>query len=280
MRVVKDKKQSLGLTFARSLPLRRVVLSQAIQQFAMHLGSELSQKDLYNFTDLGSIEAQASKRWLIGFNIVENDELTSFGKLINDFDPTIQSLSSQWICHYHLLCENGPIFWRPAWDVFLGSTEGVAKEKIIERIEHDFLCEGNKAVSTDTYEKAVRCFINAYTSPDGLGRINLFEEVEADKFGILNPSEIPWRAFAYILADFWEANWGATLSVPFADLSSESGPGQLLFLNSGQIGGLLRSMQEAGLVEVSRVARPWTVLRKWQSKEALLEAVYDDADAE
>ena len=92
------------------------------------------------------------------------------------------------------------------------------------------------------------------------------------------PVEVPPRVFAYILADFWEANWGATLTVPLADLGGEAGFGALLLLNGGQINQLLKPMQEAGLVEINRVSRPWTLVRKWQNKDALLEAVYTGGD--
>lgn len=167
-------------------------------------------------------------------------------------------------------------------DVFDSNTLLKATAKFLEESE-------GKDIIESTIKSSVNVFLRAYLEMDGFGKLNILKEPDflndedksaTQQYQLGTPEEIPWRAFAYILADFWEANWGLTLSVPYADLGNEAGPGALLFLNSGQIGSLLRPMQEAGLVEVSRVARPWTVLRKWQSKEALLEAVYADDNTE
>ena len=276
---MKQGDEGLGLTFARSLPLRRINLSQTLSRIVDSDGNSVSYKDIWATSDLGSIEAQASKRWLKGFDAVDSDDnITGFGRLLLDYDIALSFLTTQWLLHYHFVCPHrgGPTFWRWIWAELMFSQGTFTKDSVFEVVRTNSLNSGEKKLSDDTYEIAARSFINAYTSVDGLGQLEILHEEPPHGYRSGPPAEISWRVMAYILADFWEANWGQTLSVPLAQINGDNGPALLMLLNSGQMNQLMKPMQEAGLVEISRVTRPWTVVRKWPGKEALLEAVYAD----
>jgi hypothetical protein len=112
-----------------------------------------------------------------------------------------------------------------------------------------------------------------------LGDLNVLHK-GSDSFTVEKPVEVPWQVVAYVLADFWEGVWGDRNQVPYSDIMAADGPAALLLLDSGTMGMHLTRMRQEHLIEVHRVARPWTVARNWKSKDTLLEAVYADADTD
>jgi len=197
-------------------------------------------------------------------------------------DHFLSSAKTEWLIHYHMCAPHcaGPGFWG---DIvrkhFIALGEPLDFELIVQDINTYITEFENKEINYNTVKSSANIFLKAYSELDGLGGLEILREEQPQTYLVGTPVEIPWRVMAYVLADFWEANWGPTLSVPHAQLNGNDGPAVLMLLNSGQMGQLLKPMQEAGLVEVNRVTRPWTVVRKWPSKDALLEAVYADHTA-
>ena len=109
----------LGMTFHRSFSLNRPALSQIIELAGQVENSEvdgvcLNNTEIRNRTSLGSIYVEAMPRYGRGSGLLTNGNcLTTFGKFINDFDPMLNRIATQWLLHYYLCSTHGsgPLFW-------------------------------------------------------------------------------------------------------------------------------------------------------------------------
>lgn len=268
--------RKVGTAFHETMKFRRINITEALRQFALGV---TSVEEIHLNTALGTNEAKTAPAYLRACGLADNERnLTPFGSLVLGADPSAGSLSTLWLIHYHLSAPHlaGPTFWsRLVTRYFSSGAITLDSNKLIEDLIQHILDVENKAISPDTARSTVNVFLKAYSEYDGLGGLGILDEAGMQTYLVGTPVEIPWRVMAYILADFWEANW-QQLSVPYAQINGDNGPAPLMLVNSGQMSQLMKPMQEAGLLEVSKVTRPWTVLRKWNSKDELLEAVYTD----
>lgn len=270
--------RKIGITFHETLKLRRSNLSQALECIE---NGVTDQEEIYKQTSLGANEAKTVLNFLRACGLLNwEKELTPFGKTVLKYDRSFSSISTQWIFHYFLCAPHGlaPGFWGHIVTRHFLPGDTVSSEVAISTIKEYLDSSDQKMVNEGTLQSTVNVFFKAYNESDGLGNLNILEDnqTQPQSYTVAEPEEIPWRVMAYLLADFWEANWGQTLSIPHAQINADEGPAPLMLLNSGQMNQLMKSMQEAGILEISRVSRPWTVLRKWTNKEELLEAVYTD----
>lgn len=280
----KTNDSRLSYSFSRSLPFRRASCSKIVriiaENYIANQGTDnrVSQNTIWAETELGNIDAQASYRWLKGFGVINDDDLlTRFGHLVHRHDPHFQEISTAWICHYNMSAphRNGPSFWSYLWQhaTYWGDTLSAAT--LAEKLQSHASEETEKIFSLDTYTVAARSFLTCYGNSEGLGRLNLLQKGYDDAYTVEPPIPVDWKVAAYVLADYWSGVWGDTTVVPYPDIMAPGGPASLLRRNTGDMGLLLRPMQEAGLLQISRVARPWTVARAWSDPGELLEAVYE-----
>ena len=270
--------RKVGFSFHETMKLRRINLSQALE--CVREGAT-TPKEIGERTSLGSNEAKTAPSYLRACGMMTWErELTNFGDVVGNYDQLLSMKETQWLIHYFLCAphEMGPAFWgKLASKHFIIQHEPFGSEPVQEDLSAFAVAEG-RAIIAGTIQSTANIFLKAYSEIDGLGQLEILEESPKDTYTAFQPIDIPWRVMAYVLADFWAGNWGETLSVPFAQINGESGPAALMLLNSGQMSQLMRPIQEVGLLEINRITRPWTVVRKWSNAATLLEAAYANAD--
>lgn len=210
--------------------------------------------------------------------------MTAVGRAIAQHDPNLSRISTGWLMHYHFVAPHhlGPLYWGHLVLNVLRSGTVLTSETLAAEIDAFVREREHQELADRTLRSSASVFLATYSSPVGLGNLGLLSTTggTANTFAVGVPVEVPWQVVAYVLADFWEGVWGDRNQVPYSDIMAADGPAALLLLDSGTMGMHLTRMRQEHLIEVHRVARPWTVARNWKSKDTLLEAVYADADTD
>jgi hypothetical protein len=268
-------KTAFSETFALSRPAVALLLRAYMD--AEDEGVPIVNEELIRQrTGLGPNHIKAQKQYARGCGLADGTNcLTALGKLLLTCDPDLNSTDTQWILHYHFVDSHGtgPDFWRylTLHSFTLGGTTN--KRTIASQIDQ-FHCEtGLEQLGESTYKAAATAFLGTYSNLNGLGALNLLLKQD-DAYQIGVPEPIGIKAFAYILAAYWAAQWGDTQTVSLSRITGETGLAPLLLLGSGEMNEILSDLHTEGLVRVERSVRPYTVYRLWSRLEELRERLY------
>ena len=266
--------QKLGLTFHRTFPLSRDRIRQVLEVAQRH--GTFTLNDVRAETSLGTIQVECDPRYASGVGFInENNSLTEFGQVVMDHDPDMHQSSTQWLMHYYMAAPHyrGPAYWGHLTS-YLSQVGNTIQSEWLARELGVFLEESeSRSIEGDTLRKTATAFAGTYGNSDGLGALNLLRKQD-DVYQVGLPEPISIRAFAYVLADFWAAQWGDAQAVSLNRITGETGPGPLLLLGSGEMNELLGEMHTEGLIRVERGVRPYTVFRRWSRPEEMRERLY------
>jgi hypothetical protein len=134
---------------------------------------------------------------------------------------------------------------------------------------------GERDVNDRTANQAATVFLGTYAKSDGLGPLGMLEHQEDGSFMVKEPSLPSLQTFAYILSDYWQANWGEVQGVHVARVTESGGPASLLMMGPGTVNRYLRDLQAAGFATVQRHMPPFQLNRNWSNPDVLLERLYD-----
>jgi hypothetical protein len=98
---------------------------------------------------------------------------------------------------------------------------------------------------------------------------------DAKQYSVMEPEPPSLWAFAYVLADYWQENWGSVPGVNIARVTQAGGPGALLMMGAGTVYKYLGELQTHNLATVQRRTPPFQINRNWSGSEAFLERLYD-----
>jgi hypothetical protein len=267
----------LGISFHETLPLRRANIAQVL---TLSQTQKLTPTNITSATSLGTNEVKATPRFMQATGLLDNNTLTPFGNAVLAHDPNLDSPTTLWLLHYHLVAPHhtAPAYWRHLVlnSLRLGVT--ITSENLAQDIGAFQRSIDSKEFAEGTLRSSASVFLSAYSQESALGGLGILQKIQdnTNSYVMGTLTEVPWRAVAYALADFWEGVWGDRNQIPYSDVMATDGPTALLLLDSGTMGQHLTRMRQENLIEVQRVARPWTAARNWKSKNDLLETLYDD----
>ena len=274
---VKPKK--IKTAFSETLALSRPALAlllRAYMEAEDEGASNLSDKLIWERTGLGPNHIKAQKQYARGCGIADGiNYLTELGKALLTSDPDLHRIDTQWILHYHFVAPHGvgPDFWRYL-TVHALATGGTTNNRVITSHINQFYNEtGLGGLEESSYNSAATAFLGTYSNSDGLGALRLLLKQD-DAYQVGMPEPISTNAFAYVLADYWAAQWGDTQAVSLSRITGETGPAPLLLLGSGDTNEILGDLHSEGLVRVERSVRPYTVFRLWSRPEEMRERLY------
>lgn len=271
--------RKLGTAFHESFSFSRPATAQFLRAVLSSGSGEghrgLTHKDLRQLSSLGTNYIKSVRRYAYGLGLVdEAEELTPIGRVIAEHDMDMADVQTQWILHYTFAApyRSGPAFWWPLLCGLRGMAEfgsadacAVLKEASAANAEQ---------LALRTLRTTATVFLGTYSKDEGLGRLCVFGN-DGNSYRAGVPVQPPTPVVAFAVADFWDHAWPGRASVNLSWLNEQGGPASLLLMNSGEMSDALREMQNAGLVEVHRVAPPYQVFRLWGDSTKLLERVYE-----
>jgi hypothetical protein len=233
-----------------------------------------SARNIREHTGLGTIYVEAMPRFARAAGLVDGKKrLTPFGLSVVEHDSTMAGASTQWLIHYSLCSPFGvgPAFWRVLFRFVTGCAT-VSPEDIRAHLET--LGPAGAPIGPKALGYAATAFVGTYTRDDCLGELGVLVK-DGEQLAVGRGRLAPTPVVAFAVADFWDHAWPGRASVNLSWLNEQGGPASLLLMNSGEMSDALREMQNAGLVEVHRVAPPYQVFRLWGDSTKLLERVYE-----
>lgn len=232
-------------------------------------------------TALGANYADAMPRYARAVGLLEHNTFvaTTFGTLVAQHDPHLDSPTTQWIMHYHLSAPHGPgpAFWH---DLVVGclrlGTE-VTPVHLARRIALVHEQQTAKALAPRTARATASVFIGTYAKSDALGTLGIMKAEGTGnerKYRIVQPEGPPAWALAYALADYWSVKWEKSVTVALHQFLEPGGVPDLFWLGTSDFDARLAELQRMKVLDVYKVAPPFQVVRLWNTKDEILERAY------
>jgi len=272
----------LGPSFHRTFALNRPAIAD-ILRLASHLQKASEKGRVLDFglieknTTLGPVYISSMRRYLYGVGLVDKQErVTEMGARIAAVDPSLQSLTTCWLMHYRLSCKHGvgPSFWGKLACDLLRPGDILQRCQVAAAVRQAVSDAGERDVNDRTANQAATVFLGTYTKSDALGPLGMLEQQADGSFIVNEPSLPSLLTFAYILSDYWQANWGEVPGVHVSRVTEPGGPASLLMMGSGTVNRYLRDLQAAGFATVQRHMPPFQLNRNWPGPEVFLERLY------
>jgi hypothetical protein len=272
--------QRLGTVFHESFSLSRPaiksVLETIIRQEDAHEASNL-QETLRDNTDLGTNYIRAMPRYAFGCGLLDENYLpTSFGKLAHIYDPFLEQPTTLWLMHYHLSAPQGPgpSFWSELVLSRFRSGDKFSANDIKEQIDELYERNEGRRLADSSARSTATIFLGTYTKAEGLGKLEILEDMGDDYYRVLEPELPPAWSVACAFLEYWQAEYGNRMTVNLDDLYSPRGLAQLFMIGPSRMNAVLRILQQETYLEVHRVAPPYQVVLLNKDSEPLLEKIY------
>lgn len=278
----------LGASFHRTFSLRRNQLHDVLRiayeaDFQNETG-DWSREDLRETSSIGTRQAESAPRYAYGAGMLdEKNKLTAFGKQAYENDPMLEKLSTIWLIHYFLSAPDGfgPSYWHNIVATRFRTSDTITKESLAEQIADHIRHTEERELASRYAQSFANVFLNTYSEPDGLARLGILREVENDKVYLVEePDPPPVWVFAVALLDFWQYQFPNRVAVNLDDLYVEGGLTSIFMIGEGRINRYLLTLQQEGIVDVFRVAPPYTVVLLNPDPTFALDRLYttDDND--
>lgn len=271
--------QRLGTAFSETFPLSREAIRQVLDALAEM--EEVTSGSRFDFlrqnTQLGTNYVKAMPRYARGTGLLDkSSSLTQLGKKIREHDPLISRIDTQWLLHYHLSAPHGPgpAFWHHLVKERFKSGNTFTRDEVLAQVDEFIQATRGRALSRSSIKGATAAFLGTYTSPTGLGELEILEALNDGSYQVLEPEAPSTWVLAYALIDFWQAQFPNHLTLNLNNLSGSDGITSLFLVGSGRLNSTLREMQDEGYVEVHRVAPPYQVVLLRPDKQSVLERIY------
>lgn len=273
-----QESEALGFSTYRSFTFIRDGVRQVLECSAQ---GYTSRKDIRNHTTLGTVQVEAMPRFAYAAGLTKPDgSLTDLGLTMVDRDPGLVKVPSQWLVHSKLSSRfsSGPTFW-PYLMSYIVDRNSTDSEEL--RTQLMSLAPAAAQIGDRAIQYALTAFAGTYTKPECLGSLGILTEASDSDQGErryligANLSLASPAVAGYVIADYWDHAWPQLKEVNLALFSEPSGPGSLLLMNSGEVGDMLKEMQNRGLVQLQRKTPPYQVFRSWGDTSKILEQVYE-----
>lgn len=261
-----NSEERLSLSFSRGFALYRngvqVVLASALA------GQEITTDDILENTTLGTSQAEAMPRYAERCGLLnENKVPTLFGELVGRHDESLALISTQWLMHYYLSSPHrfAPNYWNQLTCHLDSTDQLLTTNELIKSVASFALEVAGKEPSDRTTKAAASAFVGTYSREDSLNQLGFLESQGQGQYLVAEPHPISAGAFACVLVDYWESNWGERGDV----LLSELAPLARLLRAQGTLGALLKTLEKSGLIVCQRRVSPFQVTRLWEDPAAV-----------
>lgn len=272
----------LGPSFHRTFALNRAAMVQILRVVEQQKGENKSGRALSfdlisESTTLGPVYIAAMRRYAFACGLLDRQEhLTPFGEAAIAHDPNLQASATCWVMHYYISCAHGagPSFWGEVVVRRLRTGDQISREELARDISQQG--EDEIAVSSKIAGQSATVFLGSYAKPEGLSVLGVLEPSDDGTYLVKEPARPSLWVFAYVLAEYWQANWPEMVGVSISRLSEPGGLASLLLMGSGSVNRFLGELQSEGFAVVQRRVPPFQINRNWASPAKFLEKLYDN----
>lgn len=270
----------LQLSFHGTFALKKEDLLKILHVATNAKGLNDSRDGLMDRTGLGNEKVLRIKSWALRSGLITDTTFSPEGKIVWKHDPQLQSLSTDWLMHFHLsLGDKGlqstpsnPADWG-GWTYliydFLPKNRAFTTENLVYEASTVF-DDGEKLIT-----KNLRYALRAYLESDALAACEILTSPSKDKFLCGNPRLPNSNMIGYFLAKLWQRDFGNPTSVNTDDiLNHPMGLAKVLSIDSETCQSQLNALEAKGIIEQRRTVSPFQVIRRWDSPLELLEESY------
>lgn len=272
------KIKRLETAFSETFSLSREQLNQVLDSASNYDGRKPFHELLRINTTLGTNQVKAMPHYGLGSGLLDtNYQLTSFGKFVQQNDPLMQQLSTQWLMHYFLSAPQGPgpAYWHELVVTRIKPGEEFSKNELIEQVNNFLIINQNKQLNFErTIRSAVNAFLGTYSKRDGLQDLGIIATKGEDIYRVLDTEAPSTWVVAYALLDFWKARFPNQTTINLNDLYGENGLTSLFLISKGRLNAMLEEMQREGMLELYRIAPPYQVVLLATDEVPILERLY------
>lgn len=174
-------------------------------------------------------------------------QYTDVGKLVQQYDPNLSNIGTQWILHYFLASEHSER--SDAWYLFINQFL-LPGQFFTSRQFKDYFAnmmgasaENQKALAQDpTYA------LYTYTRIESLGRLGIIRE-QPDGYTCVRPSQPHSFVVAFVLLDWWKCHYDQTDTLRISQLCQEPGSiGRIFQANAQQVKQIVADLSQLGLL--------------------------------
>ncbi len=265
----------MSLTFHRTFSFSRSSVSKVVRLAESLPG--FKKEDLANKTDLGTIYQEAMPRYAFRSGLLDKkNHLTSFGRYVFQHDQALERIESQWLLHYHLAAPHGlTLFWNHlVCSYFLvGST--FKNEDLVSHLTDFLKTESGKMPAMRSISSTINIFTGTYLKTDGLRRLNLLQETTQNIYLVPSAEVPPVWALGYALTEYWNASYGAQLTINLDDLI-KGDFAAIFLLGEERLTNLLLDLKQEGMIDLYRTSRPYQVVLLQPNPEYALQRIYKE----
>lgn len=247
-----------NLGFHRGFNLTRARLSSALRCIAQHPTATHGQ--LGECMGVNEPVSKGYVAWLLhtGLITAQNQgktsklsyQCTNFGLFVQQYDPNLLDLGTQWGLHYFLASEHNER--SDAWYVFINQFLVPGEPFVSQQFKSYFMrvfsadAENRKALEQDPI-----CTLYTYIKPESLGRLGILREDQGTLVGT-RPNLPHVLVIGYLLLDWWQRHHDLTDTLRLSQLYQEPGSiGRICQADAQQVKQLVTSLTQIGLLNFS-----------------------------
>lgn len=268
----------LGTAFSESFPLNLPAISTVLsltEERQGRLNNEIMKQETY----LGNNYIKAMPRYARGCGILHmgSYETTPWGKLLATRDTQLTNLATQWLMHYYLSSPAGPgpVFWSRLVRERLRIGDKLDRSQVAEEISQLVGQETGKFPASSTAGSVATAFLGTYARSDALGSLGILEKERNGVYRVTQPETPSPLTVAYALADYWERAWEGQPTVNLERLTEPGEFTSIFFMGTENFDKLLNILKKDDILDVYRTAPPYQIVRLWESKEQLMQNLYE-----
>jgi hypothetical protein len=214
-----------------SLSLRKLPGMPALFSEDMRLDAEYE-------LGLGGRQVKALADWLKWCGLAVRSggsmQLTSFGRVLLDSDPTLEQPTSWLALHHRLAGERkGATAY---WLTFRKTLEKINREELISLMKREEPGRRDR-----TYEDAYRNVAQILANPEMSETAQIVRPQGSDYLRVANPPTVRAPFVAWVLAD-WRASLLSVQTVGLTELLAENGPARPFRMTDDFLAGLLQEI--------------------------------------
>jgi hypothetical protein len=264
----------LGPTFHRTFGLISSGVAQVLRLGAAN--PSCTKELLAEQTTLGPEQVNSVLRYAYGTRLLDaSGALTTLGQFIFEKDPTLADQRTLWLLHYNLCASNSlaPAFWGQVVSTAFRPETELSTQTVTRLINEFYLTAPQIKFNGNSAQKCASVLLGTYSDHRGLGSLGILRQITSGQYFVSEPHFPPLGAFAYILADFWEANLSETVTAHFSTVTQQLCP--ILLTSSSVAKNALGELQGQGLARVQQRTAPYQIEKLWTSKAEVLRKLYD-----
>ncbi|HEY9608976.1 DUF4007 family protein [Allocoleopsis sp.] len=200
-------------------------------------------------------------------------ELTPFGQLASQYDPTLTDLGTQWVLHYYLSTEHTDRSdaWRILINEFLSPGLTITSDKFGSYFASVM---GSEVKNRSALSKDPQTALSTYVRPQALGRLGILTK-QKTTYIVGHPTLPHIYVVGYLLFDWWQRRYNQTNTLRFAQLCKEEGSlGRLCQADDRQVRQFVVELAGLGYLSFSETQHEPVNRLDLESPHVLLERYY------